>query len=98
MRIIDIGEDRYHVLKEIPPNNDAFVDRVTKLYKDRVGIVVLRSTSIPNQDPHHLICRLIEAVEYEEIDVTQPKKITKKKSKKKKSKRKKKKTKSGVGV
>ena len=70
MRIVDVGDERYQVLHEIPSFNVEFIDRLKELYKGRNDDrAILKSIENPAHPPHHLICRKIENAEYEEINI-----------------------------
>ena len=61
MRIIEVGDDKYQVIKEIRSNDDQFLSRLTELYKNRYNdFHLLRGNA-------NLICRKIDDIEYEEI-------------------------------
>lgn len=64
MKIVDIGDERYYVIKEIPNFNVELLEELTEAYKDKShGTILLKST---NSD-HHAIAIRIEDADYEEI-------------------------------
>jgi len=73
MRIIDIGQDRYQVISQIDSQNEDFIKKLTKLYKDRYNdFFLLKTPSKPSVKPHHLICRKIDDADY--VELMKPKK------------------------
>lgn len=69
MRIIEIGEDKYEVIKELSAKDEEFVDRMTKFYRSRFSDhFLLKSTPNPTVEDHFLICRKFGEAEIEEIN------------------------------
>ena len=68
MRIINIGDDRYHVISQIDSQNQDFIDKLSEMYKERHNdFFLLKAQQNPSVNPHHLICRKIEDADYEEL-------------------------------
>jgi len=81
MRIIDIDDKRYQVIKEITTQDEDFINRLSDLYKERCSdFFLLKSQPNPAVDPHHLICRIIDDADYVELTPQKKKRQRKKKS------------------
>jgi len=71
MRIIDIGEDRYHVIKVIESQDEEFVSKLVEFYKERHNDFFLirekAHAGVVDVEPRHLLCRHIDDAEWEEV-------------------------------
>jgi hypothetical protein len=68
MRIIEVDDVRYQVIKELSAGNEEFVEKLSAHYKDRYpDFVLLKAKPNPAVEEHHLICRRIDDADFEEI-------------------------------
>ena len=74
MKIIEIDDVKYQVIKELTTDNPDFINRLSDLYKDRYNDFVLIKTKPRNgvveMEARHLICRRIGDADFEEISDT----------------------------
>ena len=85
MRIIDIGENRYYVIRELRTLDDDFMAKIKEIYGRYNDFVLLKGPENPTTPEHYLVCRRIDDAEFEEIvvlPVPAKKKRASKKSKK----------------
>lgn len=72
MRIIDVDDVRYHVVKVIESQDKEFVDKLVEFYKDNYNdFFLIREkghAGVVDVEPKHLLCRKIEDAEWEEKD------------------------------
>lgn len=67
MKIIEVDDVKYQVIKEISSGDGEFVEKLSNHYKERYGdFVLLKAKPNPAVEEHHLICRRIDEAEYEE--------------------------------
>ncbi len=69
MRLIEVNDEKYQVLKEIHTIDDDFVSKITEMYKERYNdFFLLKAVENPAVQPHFLICRKIDDIEFEPIN------------------------------
>jgi hypothetical protein len=61
MRIIDVGDDRYQVIREINCVDEEFIKSVTEHYSSVYqGVKLLRPVESPTVTPHYLVCLKVD--------------------------------------
>ena len=71
MRLIEVGDDKYQVLRQIESQDPEFIERIKKLYGERYNdFFLLEAKTNPAVQAHHLICRKIDDIEFEDVDTT----------------------------
>jgi len=68
MRIVEVGDDKYHVIQQISEKNKKLVDTLEERYKNHhKDFVLLKFKGTATVDePHFLLCRKIEDADVEE--------------------------------
>jgi len=70
MKIIEINEDKYQVIREVNTMDEEIIEKLVSKYKEIYDdFFLLRSNPNPTIDQHHLMCRKIDDIEFEEIKV-----------------------------
>jgi hypothetical protein len=68
MKIIEIGDDKYQVIREVTSKDEDFINKLAEKYKTIYDdFFLLRSNPNPATEQHHLMCRKMDDIEFYEI-------------------------------